>query len=76
LYNQTDSAVVARGMSSYLDTSVNNENGQQLSSGSAVVTIAGSKAFEIRSRVGIQSTTGDPANFGTEVYTRVTVRRA
>src|SRR4029078_11057899 len=31
LYNQTHSAVVARGMSSYLDTSVNNENHTALS---------------------------------------------
>jgi hypothetical protein len=51
LYNFTDSAEVKRGMSSTLAGSVNNETGQQLSQGSAVVTIPGSKAFEIRSRV-------------------------
>ena len=51
LYNFTDNAAVKRGMSSTLAGSVNNETGQQLSQGSAVVTITGSKAFEIRSRV-------------------------
>jgi hypothetical protein len=76
LYNVTDTTEVARGLSCLVDQSVNNENGFQFSSGNAVVTIAGAKAFEIRSRVGITSTTGNPANFGTEVYTRVVVRRA
>jgi hypothetical protein len=80
LYNQTDSAEVARGSSGRAHA----ENGSGLtivqgppvSRGSSVVTIAGSKAFEIRHRVGTTSLGGIPANFGTEVYTRVTVRRA
>jgi hypothetical protein len=41
-----------------------------------VVTIAGSKAFEIRHRPENTVGGGYVGNLGTEVYTRVTVRRA
>lgn len=78
LYNQTDAAEVKRGTSGEF----NEGSGVDItgfSSGSTVVTIAGSKAFEIRHRTSFSGGTcrqGDPASFGTEVYTRVIVRAA
>jgi hypothetical protein len=76
LYNQTDATEVARGQSVWFGASGTGDDGNVYSSGSAVVTIAGSKAFEIRHRVSSTNTGGEPSNFGTEVYTRVIVRRA
>jgi hypothetical protein len=77
LYNVTDASEVKRGASTGFDDG-NAENGYTviLSCGSTVVTIAASKAFEIRHRVSATATGGRAANFGTEVYTRVVVRRA
>lgn len=76
LFNFTDTTEVKRGTSGQLQGSVNNETTYQHSAGSTVVTIAASKAFEIRSRIDQTGVTGLPGNFGTEVYTRVSVRRA
>lgn len=73
LYNVTAATVSARGSTAYGSnaTSVQTE-----SRGSAVVTVAGSTAFEIRHRcVTTRSTTGFgiAANLGTEVYTTVKI---
>jgi hypothetical protein len=82
LYNFTDSSEVARGMSGATLSNNSSGSGQQaamsvsVSQGSAVVTIAASKAFEVRHRVQASGSGGHPANFGTEVYTRVEVWRA
>jgi hypothetical protein len=77
LYNVTDASEVARGTPiSISDGSASNGGGDLVSQGADVVTIAGSKAFEIRARTSVDATGGTPANFGTEVYTRVVVRRA
>jgi hypothetical protein len=77
LYNVTDASEVKRGASTGFDDG-NAESGFTvlLSRGSTVVTITASKAFEIRHRVSATATGGRVANLGTEVYTRVTVRRA
>lgn len=76
LYNISDSAEVARGSSEF----VNNTNLPQTRSvGSAVVTIAASKNYEIRHRCSTTKSTdgfGLASNFSTEVYTRVVIRRA
>lgn len=73
LYNVTGATVVKRGSTAYGSnaTSVQTE-----SRGSAVVTVAGSTAFEIRHRcVTTRSTTGFgiAANLGTEVYACVSI---
>ncbi len=74
LYNFTDSAVVARGGSCYLDGGSNVSAAMTDSFGAAVVTIATSKAFEIRDRAtGIGGGGGALVNLGTEVYTRVEI---
>ncbi|MBC7821604.1 MAG: hypothetical protein IAG10_32360, partial [Planctomycetaceae bacterium] len=73
LYNFTDTAEVARGSSEFASAA---NVVQNTSAGSAVVTIAGSKAFEIRHRCQVTSATyglGNAASFGTEVYTQVEI---
>lgn len=75
LYNVTDAAVVKRSMSMYCGGGVAVMN---VSTGSAIVTIAGSKAFEIRHRGALTSNTdgfGVASNFGVETYTRVEITR-
>lgn len=75
LYNVTDAAVVQRGSSEH---TASGDGIQNRSVGGAIVTITGSKAFEIRHRcTSTQASTGlgNAANFGTEVYTRVVIRR-
>jgi len=76
LYNVTDAATAKRGTSEYSDPSFPVQN---RSCGSAVVTIAGAKAFEIRHRCaatasgngfGVQSNLA-----GGEVYTRVEITK-
>jgi hypothetical protein len=76
LYNQTDGAEVARGSSGDSQFGSGLSISSTDSVGSTVVTIAGSKAFEIRHRVGREDAGGSRANYGTEVYTRVEVWRA
>jgi hypothetical protein len=77
LYNQSDSTEVARGTVGGIDLGDTDTDGDMpFSQGSAVVTIAGSKAFEIRHRPESTVGGGYVGNLGTEVYTRVTVRRA
>lgn len=76
LYNFTDSTEVARGSS---ESTNNTLSFTTRSVGSARVSITSAKAFEIRHRCGSTRATdgfGAAANFGTEVYTRVVVRRA
>jgi hypothetical protein len=75
LYNQTDASEVARGTAAF-DTNDGNETAVIPSIGRTVVTIAASKAFEIRHRTSQDVLGGVTGNFGTEVYTRVAVRRA
>ena len=76
LYNQSDSTEVKRGTTGQNNTT----SGQTLnlsSCGCAVVTIAASKAFEVRHAVDTSNggfNEGDAAGFGTEVYLRVIVR--
>lgn len=75
LYNVTDASEVKRGSS---EGNANGANLATTSRGAAIVTITSSKAFEIRHRCGSTSATngfGYPANFGTEVYTRVVIRK-
>lgn len=76
LYNATDTTEVQRGTSGTHDTSTITDLGAAVSVGSSVVTIASSKAFEIRHRVTTSSDGGGAANFGTEVYARVVIRKA
>lgn len=78
LYNVTDAVNVARGSNGSVETGDGGSvvSGAGLSFGSSVVTIAGSKAFEIRHRVTDNCSGGYAANQGTEIYTRVIVRRA
>lgn len=73
LYNVTDATEVARGSSSQVG---NTTNAVSISYGSYRVSIAASKVFEIRHRCLTTGTFGQAASFGTEVYTRVTIRRA
>ncbi len=75
LYNVTDSTEVKRGST---ELSGGASDPSTTSIGSAVVVISGSKAFEIRHRCFSTRATdgfGAAANFGTEVYTRVIVRK-
>ena len=77
LHNDTDSTDVARGMVQVYGDADGSSAGSMVSTGSAVVTITAPKAFEVRQRVSSSTATGGQAgNFGTEVYTRVVVRRA
>jgi hypothetical protein len=69
LYNVTDTTEVKRGSTAPAETP---------SIGATIVTTSASKTFEIRHRAtSTQATTGfgQAANFSTEVFTRVTVRR-
>ena len=75
LYNVTDTAEVKRGSTAYSGTT---DGAATLSTGRTVVAITAAKAFEIRHRNTTTRATdgfGVQANFGTEVYTRMTVRR-
>jgi hypothetical protein len=75
LYNQSDSSEVARG--TIAGSGDSDGGGGDQSHGATVVTIAASKAFEIRHRTSANGVAGGTrGNYGTEVYTRVTVRRA
>lgn len=73
LYNVTDAAVVARGSTERSDAV--SPDATSRSSGSAVITISGSKAFEIRHRCNTTSGNGfGPAGgYGIEVFTRVEI---
>jgi hypothetical protein len=75
LYNVSDAATVQRGSSCF--SSATGEADPGPSFGDAVVTISGSKAFEIRHRCETTYSVGfgGPANFGTEVYTRVQITK-
>jgi hypothetical protein len=75
LYNVTSTAEVKRGSS---ETASAAGNVQTRSVGSAIVTLSASAAFEIRHRCNTTSATngfGLAGNFGTEVYTRVRIRK-
>lgn len=75
LYNASDSSVAKRGTSERSDTSSSHVTS---SVGTAIVVISSAKAFEIRHRCSstfASSGFGIAANFGTEVYTRVVVRK-
>lgn len=75
LYNVSDSSVAKRGTSERCDTSSSHVTS---SVGTAIVVISSAKAFEIRHRCSstfASSGFGIAANFGTEVYTRVVVRK-
>lgn len=74
LYNATDATEVARGSSAF--STASGAGDPTLSVGSAIVTIASAKAFEIRHRCETTSATsgfGLAANFGAEIYTRVEI---
>jgi hypothetical protein len=75
LYNITDTAEVARGQSSQIAAA---SNVQTSSDGETVLTITGTKAFEIRHRGTTTAATfgfGNAGSFGTEVYTRVSIEK-
>lgn len=77
LYNVTDAAEVARGTVEAAAEVTGNDSGSR-SEGSSVVTLTASKAFEIRHRCTSTASTsgfGRAASFGTEVFTRVAIRR-
>lgn len=78
LYNFTDSSEVKRGSSGRIDGGDFSSVWNYLSKGSAVVTIADAKAFEIRHRISETvsgSGFGSSGGHGTEVYTRVEIFR-
>jgi hypothetical protein len=75
LRNITDSTTDATGTSQIVDSSTTVST---RSSGSILLTIAGSKTFAIQMQVGTTQATrgnGVEANFGTEVYTRVEITK-
>lgn len=77
LYNQTDGSVVKRGTGGAYNGGDGGDYATMISQGCAVVTITESKDFEIRHRVnGSGGSQGDDVNMGTEVFTRVIIRRA
>jgi hypothetical protein len=74
LYNATDASTVARSQTAYANS--DGSWGVTDAMGCAVVTIASSKAFEIRHRCATSRATygfGRAADFGTEVYTSVKI---
>jgi hypothetical protein len=74
LYNATAAAEVKRGTPQQADTATQTDI---RSVGSTRITLAAAAAFEIRHRVAVTKSTtgfGVAGGFGTEVYTRVTVR--
>jgi hypothetical protein len=76
LYNVTDAVVVARGQSAFSNNGGDYAGNE--SSGCAVVTIAASKAFEIRHRGSASTATvgfGRACGFSTEVYTIVRISK-
>jgi hypothetical protein len=76
LYNVTDAVVVARGQGAFSNNSGDYCSSE--SSGCAVVTIAASKAFEIRHRCFATTSSvgfGRACSFGTEVYTTVNISK-
>ena len=76
LWNETDSAVVARGTLGHFDEGDGGDGGQADSWGRTVVTITDPKEFQIRQAVSSAVSGGLAGNFGVEVYTRVEIRRA
>ncbi len=75
LYNVTDATTVARGTS---ERSAPSTFVSTPSRGSAIVSLSGTKAFEIRHRCNdtfANNGFGVAGNFGTEVYTRVVISR-
>lgn len=76
LYNVTDAAEVARASAGGYGNGDGGDQGTQFPSGKTVVTIAASKAFEIRHQTSSTLNGGAAGFFGTEVYTRVSIRRA
>lgn len=75
LYNVTDTTEVKRGSS---NVGLTGSSTNTPSAGSAIVTIAASKAFEVRHRCASTQNTngfGFPANLATEVYTRVRIEK-
>jgi hypothetical protein len=76
LYNATDAAEVGRGTAEYSYSSA--PISQSRSQGNLPVTIAGSKAFEIRHRCQTTAATngmGAAGGLGTEIYTQVAITR-
>lgn len=74
LYNVTDATTVARGTSEFSNNA--SSIATTRSQGSAVVTIASSKAFEIRHACQVTATSdgfGRAADVGTEIYTTVSI---
>lgn len=78
LYNATDAAAVKYGNATYTDGGSSVSVGNTMSLGETVVTIAGTKAFEIRHTISNNACGGgNVANAGVnEVYTRVQVLAA
>lgn len=75
LYNVTDTAEVKRGTNAVANAG---SQSQSLSVGLAIVTIASSKAFELRHRCQTTRSTdglGLAGSFGTEVYSRVEITK-
>lgn len=75
LYDVTGTATLARGESTLSSTG---DNTQNASRGACVVTPSGSNTYQIRHRCATtQASTGfgNPASFGTEVYTRVKITK-
>lgn len=75
LYDVTGAAVLKRGSSQDANTGDTNEQEVNNSTGVFVVTPSASNAYEIRHRCQTTGAFGIVANLGTEVYTRVVIRK-
>lgn len=77
LYNYTNSTVVAYGTSEYATVPVDGLGTTSRSCGTTVITITRSTAFIIQHYCGVSSSVGfgEASSFGTEVYTRVRIKK-
>lgn len=78
LQNVTDAATVGFGSSEYSSTLIAGDTVQVRSTGSAVVTIAATKTFELQHRIFTVKTTngfGVPTGLDGEIYSRIEITR-
>ena len=77
LYNYTNSTVVAYGTNEYAAADVDERETASRSWGTAIVTITASTAFTIQhySQASYSAGFGEASSFGTEVYTRVRIKK-
>jgi len=77
LYNYTNSTVVAYGTNEYATAAVDEHGTASRSCGTTVITITDSTAFIIQhySEASYSAGFGEASRFGTEVYTRVRIKK-